>query len=343
MRALAAGLSALIFSVAAHAGEMPDENQPGYVGADWVKRPTPDDLMGVWPKAALRTGEGGKAVLSCVVTAHGDLTGCKVLEEKPAGAGFGSAALAVTSQIQMKPATLNGKPVDSEVRLPVNFPDFTPSKEPELMRAVLPGVLMQTAPSYADVAAAFPEKARAKGVAGRAALNCSVIETGELKRCTVLSEAPMGMGFATAAKALIPKFVAPKSAPNLPSTRGAYAQITVSFPKEMLDASTPPVVGKPSWVKLPTGEQLAAAMPKTGAPGQVRVVLDCLIAPDGSTTDCKVASEEPAGRGFGEATLTLAPYFKMTVWTMEGLPTVGARVRIPVRFEMTPPKAPAKP
>lgn len=343
MRAFAIGLTALTFAVAAHAGEMPDENQPGYVPADWLTKPTQQDLMSVWPKAALRTGEGGKVRLQCIVTAHGDLNSCKVLEEKPAGEGFGGAALALTSQMHMKPATLNGKPVDSEVRIPVVFPDFVPPKEPEIMRAVLPGVLMQSAPSYADVSAVFPERARAKGVAGRAALNCSVIETGELKRCSVISENPTGMGFATAAKALIPKFKAPLSVPNLPSTRGAYAQITVSFPLEMLDAATPPVVGKPSWLKLPTGDQLMAAMPKDSSPGQIRVLLDCLIAPDGSTTDCKVASEEPAGRGYGAAMLTVAPTFKMTVWTQEGLPTVGARVRIPLRFELAPPKPPAKP
>lgn len=343
MRGLAFGLAiaALALAPAAMAADSPAEHQPGYAPADWLKRPTTDDLMGVWPKEALRKGQGGKAVLDCAVTVRGDLTTCRVVEESPAGAGFGGAALALTSQIQMKPATLNGAPVEGHVRLPVTFPSFTPSKEPELMRAVLPGVLMQAAPTYAEVAAAFPEKAKAKGLAGRVALNCSVIQTGELKRCAVISETPMGIGFAAAAKALIPKFRAPPSAPNLPSTTGAYAQITVNFPKEMIDATAVPVIGKPSWVKLPTAEQLSAAMSKARTPGQIRVVLDCLIAPDGSTTDCKVASEDPAGQGYGDATLSLAPYFKMTVWTMEGLPTIGARVNIPVRFQMTaapPPK-----
>lgn len=341
MRGLLAGLVALGLATAAMAAEAPDEKQPGYVPADWLKRPTSDDLMGVWPKEALRKGEGGKALLGCVVTIRGDLTTCKVLQESPAGAGFGGAALALVSEIQMKPATLNGTPVEGNVRLPVTFPSFTPSKEPELMRAVLPGVLMQAAPTYAEVAAAFPERARAKGVAGRAVLNCSVIDTGELKRCAVISEAPIGMGFSTAAKTLVPKFVAPPSAPSLPSTKGAYAQITVSFPLEMLDASAPPAVGKPTWVKLPSREQLSAAMPKSSTPGQIRVTLDCLIGPDGSTTDCKVVSEDPADRGFGPAALGLSPYFKMTVWTMEGLPTVGARVRIPLRFDMAAAPAPA--
>ena len=342
MRGLAVGLVALALAGGAHAGDLPDESQPGYVGADWLKKPTPEDLLAVWPKAALRTGKGGKATLSCVVTAHGDLTSCKVLNEKPEGAGFGGAALALTSQFHMKPATLNGKPVDGEVRFPINFAGFTPSSEPMLTRAVLPGVLMLAAPTYAEVAAAFPAKAKAKGVAGRAAMSCTIDKEGLLQHCDVISEEPSGLGFGTAARGLTPRFRAPLSLSQRPSTRGDLAQITVSFPKEMLDASTPPVVGKPSWVKLPTGEQLLAAMPKDSSSGQVRVMLDCLIGPDGSTTDCKVASEEPMGRGYGVATLTVASAFKMTVWTMEGLPTVGARVKIPVRFELSAPK-PAPP
>jgi hypothetical protein len=29
----------------------------------------------------------------------------------------------------------------------------------------------------------------------------------------------------------------------------------------------------------------------------------------------------------------------MTTWTIEGLPTIGGRIRIPIRYELTPPDA----
>lgn len=53
----------------------------------------------------------------------------------------------------------------------------------------------------------------------------------------------------------------------------------------------------------------------------------------GGVSDCKVAREDPAGQGVGLAAMGLIPHFKLTTWTIEGLPTVGATINIPLRYE----------
>ncbi|HZZ35832.1 MAG TPA: hypothetical protein VFE03_08910, partial [Caulobacteraceae bacterium] len=49
--------------------------------ADWIRRPSADDIAAVWPAKALKQGYGGKAVISCVVTVQGTLRDCRVAEE----------------------------------------------------------------------------------------------------------------------------------------------------------------------------------------------------------------------------------------------------------------------
>src|SRR5438045_8179721 len=79
--------------------------------ANWLKPPSQQDLMGVWPASALKNGQGGKAVIGCTVTVQGALRDCQVVSEKPAGQGFGAAALTLSSQLMMKPALKAGAPV----------------------------------------------------------------------------------------------------------------------------------------------------------------------------------------------------------------------------------------
>jgi hypothetical protein len=56
--------------------------------------------------------------------------------------------------------------------------------------------------------------------------------------------------------------------------------------------------------------------------------------------DCTVQRQSPEGLGFGDAALALSGLFQVSVWTDEGLPTVGGRVSVPIRYEAALP-APA--
>lgn len=60
----------------------------------------------------------------------------------------------------------------------------------------------------------------------------------------------------------------------------------------------------------------------------------CGVGADGALSECKVQSEDPAALGYGDAALRLAPYFRLAVWTEEGLPAVGGVVRMPLRFDL---------
>nr|WP_272886973.1 TonB family protein [Phenylobacterium aquaticum] len=298
--------------------------------------------MAVWPHDAAQVGAGGKALIGCKVTERGLLNSCVVLSESPAGAGFGAAAVMVSSQFLMKPAIRNGKPVESEVRIPITFPSYEPPQGGVEGRMLLPVALLTVAPTYAQVVEAYPAKARAKGAGGRAALSCNVRSDGQIQYCTVLTEDPGGLGFGAAAKSLAPLFKAPTTLADGRSTRGAVMQISVVFVTDMLKSDSTPVVGKPNWISAPTAQQFTAAMPKGSEPtGTIRVALDCLIAPGGHVSDCKVASESPPDKGFGASALAVAPYVQVSVWTPEGLPTVGARLRVPFRFEFGAPPPPA--
>lgn len=63
----------------------------------------------------------GHVVLRCRVTAAGRVDNCTVMSEDPPGVGFGQVALGMTCSFRMKPKIVDGKPVDSEVTIPVQF------------------------------------------------------------------------------------------------------------------------------------------------------------------------------------------------------------------------------
>jgi hypothetical protein len=257
---------------------------------------------------------------------------CKAISEKPAGVGFGAAAVALTPQLLMKPATRDGKPVVATIKMPIKFrgPD-TPLPDVET-QTLLGNQVWLAAPSYAEAVAAFPAKARATATPGHVALNCNVAGGGALKNCQVISEEPKGLGFARAALSLATRFKAPLRVEDGRSTKGMAVHLPVTFPIEMLGGA--PRVGKPGFVTLPQPEDIPRDLPRTPEPVTVRVIIDCMVAAAGRLEDCKVASQTPAGFDLSAASLAMAPKFGLTLWTPEGLPTIGARVRIPLRFDL---------
>ncbi|MDP3490656.1 MAG: TonB family protein [Phenylobacterium sp.] len=314
------------------------------VSADWLRQPTRSQLMAVFPTKALDKGMDGEATIGCKVSLQGALFECVVLSEKPAELGFGQAAIALTPQFLMKPAMKDGQPVVSGVRIPISFKglgtttgSFLPGTRNLMTRRFMGRPLWADAPSHAQTAAAYPEKAAAEGIGGSATIRCALTEDRRLKSCATLSETPRGYGFAKAARDLSGQFelAPPSDGVNL---RGAETQYMVTFAPEMLDPEKR-VIGKPHWTQLPSAGAVVDGYPAEarikGVSG-ARVLMNCAVGTGGAVQDCQVTSEAPAGLGFGQAALALAAHFRLSVWTDEGLPTVGGRITLPIRYELPP-------
>lgn len=193
------------------------------------------------------------------------------------------------------------------------------------------------APTVADMAAAYPAKAKAEGVGGSVDLACSASRGGALVACDVLGETPRGYGFGTAARKLVQQSLKVEGV-----AKDSEVRVPVTFSADLAKGGIV-TVKTPKWAALPTVDEIQSAVPKTeGGPNNARVTLVCDVQAGGALSGCAVDREEPAGQGFGPAILTLAPKFKVDLMSAEGMPTVGAKVRVPVRFDLKPVQQAAK-
>jgi TonB family protein len=331
---LAAGLAlAMAFGGPSSAADKPvGDREP-----DWLRRPTPENLMAVWPSAAFRRGVGGKAIIACKVNRVGVLYDCVVDSERPARLGFGAAALALAPQFLMKPAVRDGAPVESTVKIPISFlgsdGKLTMAATPELTHRVWADPPWDSAPTFQEVAEAYPAKARAKRIGGYATLNCTFTKTGTLKACQSLRDEPIGYGFAKAARGLATKFVGPTRLEDGSSTSGVVTQVRFTFTPEMLDGVVAP--SRPMFLKAPTADEMLVGFPQSALKAGVmsaRVVMSCKVIAGGRLDACTTLSEEPQGYGLGGATLPLASAFQLSPWSQDGVPLVGTDVRVPIRY-----------
>jgi TonB family protein len=94
------------------------------------------------------------------------------------------------------------------------------------------------------------------------------------------------------------------------------------------------VITNPDWIKTPNGEDFATYYPRfaseIGLGG--RAVLHCTVGPDGGMDHCEVTGETPSGMGFGEAAIAMSAVFRMRPRTVDGRPTSGGTINIPIRF-----------
>ena len=144
--------------------------------------PSREELMAAWPKAAATRGLEGDALARCKVDLAGALSGCEVVVERPARAGFGEALLSLASLYRLAPAAQTGRPADASVLIDASRPvsDTHPDWRVE--------------PKDGDFATTASPQFWRSGQPGVAVMNCLLGLQGTLYDCKVVFQSPEGMG-----------------------------------------------------------------------------------------------------------------------------------------------------
>lgn len=327
-------VSGLLLAVAAGTGAPADRS------ADWLSPPSADMLARYYPDEAVDRSVSGRVVLQCMVGLEGRPKDCDVESEAPVGMGFSDAALRMAAkEFRFKPEIRAGQPVESQIRVPLQF--YAPTFG---SRAIVTRAVWTEAPSFEDIAAAWPVEA-GDLPEGRSVLRCAVHSTGKLRNCTIAGQVPKGSPFGGAARQLVDKFqlsMAPDEA-----RKYSAADIAISF--HFFNPATPAGQGKrvlkPDWIRQIDPEKVVALYPETAAEKGVATgvgVADCLVRADGALTDCKVAREDPVGLDFGSSAVLAASVARLNPWTLDGRPVAGARIRLPIQFNLADPAAEGK-
>lgn len=90
----------------------------------------------------------------------------------------------------------------------------------------------------------------------------------------------------------------------------------------------------PDWVRKPTDMEIADVYPlRSSLIGEEgNVVITCSVALSGLAENCRVLSEAPVGRGFGEAALKASKVMRFRPAMRDGRPVADAWVSIPLAF-----------
>ncbi len=187
-------------------------------------------------------------------------------------------------------------------------------------------------PSAEQMKAFFPKAAALSKITGDVTIHCQIDATGALSACAVTKEAPPGLGFGEAAVAMAATFrMRPKTVDGAPAAGEVNIPIHFSLPP-----GPAPEPGTPSWISIPTTDDMAKAYPShashVGISGQV--MMQCAATAEGEMSDCRILQETPSDEGFGRAALSISGKFRLTPLTPEGKSVAGTTINIPIAFRL---------
>jgi len=209
-------------------------------------------------------------------------------------------------------------------------------------------------PSIEAMTTAYPAEARARGIGGRAMIDCAILPSGQVTDCKIAQELPEGQGFGAAALSLTPLFALKDETRTSAKFAGGRTLIPMVWRVRDCPAPWPGIVGerpptaetvsswgarfnvirKPNWLRRPNGDDIRSFYPDRAARNGIsgRVTITCQVTGKGTLTKCSVVTESPVGEDFGAASLALASKFKMSVMTADCDPVEGGTVRIPLNW-----------
>ena len=192
----------------------------------------PDAVLVFYPAAARAAGVEGAAVIRCLHDEHMGVKNCALVSEAPAGQGFGAAALAMAAKAPGNPkldfADEPSKPAqDIQVNFTLHPPEITP--DITTMPHVVGKPAIVSAPSNAQIQAAYPERALSNQIEGKAAIDCQVTADGKLAACRIAGELPAGYGFGQATLDLAGDFVMKARTIDGDPVSGATVRVGVAF------------------------------------------------------------------------------------------------------------------
>lgn len=185
----------------------------------WLRRPTGQVLGSVFPRRARHDHLGGHTTIRCRVDVTGRLADCAVVEETPAGYGFGDAGIQLSGHFQITPLTRGGHPVgDVSVEIPIGLcppgwpcgaqpthweprfidPDALPPGSGPVVAADGEQPHWLRRPTGQNLAENYPNGAMENHIDGRMTVRCRIDLQGRLVDCIVIEEAPSGYGFGNA-------------------------------------------------------------------------------------------------------------------------------------------------
>jgi hypothetical protein len=202
------------------------------------------------------------------------------------------------------------------------------------------------APEMGRVPLDIPEGAIAKGLkSGSATVRCPVTVAGSISECTLLNETPEGSGMGKASLVAATQFLV-----NPPQRDGkpVEAMIDIIVPwappeggrtgssvgRGDMSVGTHPTYTHVVWTNSASYADLLAAVPVKAKAANVSgtAVLRCVFTDTGTLSACHATSELPAGYGFGNAAMDLAPHFKAPAKAADGKSVKDAWVTVNVLF-----------